>query len=96
MAIATSTRTVSEILDRALQGQRITDSDALVLLQSRDLVSIGQAADELRNRKVDPAEVTFIVDRNINYSNVCVTDCDFCAFYRRPGDLKEGYTLRRA
>ena len=72
MAIATSTRTVSEILDRALQGQRITDSDALVLLQSRDLVSIGQAADELRNRKVDPAEVTFIVDRNINYSNVCV------------------------
>ena len=64
-----------------------------MLLQSRDLVSIGQAADELRNRKVDPAEVTFIVDRNINYSNVCVTDCDFCAFYRRPGDLKEGYTL---
>ena len=43
MAIATSTRTVSEILDRALQGQRITDEDALVLLHSRDLVSIGQA-----------------------------------------------------
>ena len=76
MAIATSTRTVSEILGRALQGQRITDDDALVLLASRDLVSIGQAADQLRNSKVEPGEVTFIVDRNINYSNVCVTDCD--------------------
>ena len=93
MAIATSTRTVSEILGRAVQGQRITDDDALVLLASRDLVSIGQAADQLRNSKVEPGEVTFIVDRNINYSNVCVTDCDFCAFYRRPGDVKEGYTL---
>ena len=82
MAIATSTRAVSEILDRALQGQRLGDDDALTLLQSRDLVAVGQAADELRNRKVDPAEFTFIVDRNVNYSNVCVTDCDFCAFYR--------------
>ena len=63
---------------------------------SRDLVAIGQAADELRNRKVDPDEVTFIVDRNINYSNVCVTDCDFCAFYRRPGDHRRATRCRRA
>ena len=35
----------------------------------------------------------FIVDRNINYTNVCVTDCDFCAFYRSPGDTREGYLL---
>jgi cyclic dehypoxanthinyl futalosine synthase len=50
-------------------------------------------ADELRNRKVDKRRVTFIVDRNVNYTNVCYTDCDFCAFYRRPGDTREGYLL---
>ena len=41
----------------------------------------------------DPTKVTFIVDRNLNYTNVCVTDCDFCAFYRRPGDQRESYLL---
>ena len=41
----------------------------------------------------DPSQVTFIIDRNLNYTNVCVTDCDFCAFYRRPGDAREGYLL---
>jgi cyclic dehypoxanthinyl futalosine synthase len=63
------------------------------LLRSRDLVAVGRAADELRNRKVDRRRVTFIVDRNLNYTNVCYTDCDFCAFYRRPGDNREGYLL---
>jgi cyclic dehypoxanthinyl futalosine synthase len=93
MAVATCHRTVSEILGRVLSGERLSDDDCLTLLQSRDLVAIGQAANELRNRKAEPDEVTFIVDRNINYTNVCVTDCDFCAFYRLPGDRREGYTL---
>jgi cyclic dehypoxanthinyl futalosine synthase len=82
-----------QILGRALDGERITDTDALTLLESRDLLAIGRAAHELRGRRADPARVTFIVDRNINYTNVCVTDCDFCAFYRRPGDRREGYLL---
>ena len=43
--------------------------------------------------KADPDRVTFIVDRNLNYTNICVTDCDFCAFYRSPGDRNEGYLL---
>ena len=89
---ATATGT-GEILARALDGERITDSDALTLLQSRDLLAIGRVAHELRGRRADPARITFIVDRNINYTNVCVTDCDFCAFYRRPGDRREGYLL---
>jgi cyclic dehypoxanthinyl futalosine synthase len=84
---------VREILDRALSGERISEEDALALLESRELVPVGRAADELRNRKVDPARVTFIVDRNVNYTNICHTDCDFCAFYRRPGDRREGYLL---
>jgi cyclic dehypoxanthinyl futalosine synthase len=85
-----------EILDKALSGERISDGEALVLLRSRNLVSVGRAADELRNRKIDRRRVTFIIDRNVNYTNVCYTDCDFCAFYRRPGDTREGYLLPKA
>ncbi|HEY1367704.1 MAG TPA: cyclic dehypoxanthinyl futalosine synthase [Gaiellaceae bacterium] len=84
---------VAEILGKALDGGRISDEEAVTLLASRDLVAVGRAADELRRRKTDPTRVTFIVDRNLNYTNICVTDCDFCAFYRRPGDTREGYLL---
>jgi cyclic dehypoxanthinyl futalosine synthase len=84
---------VGEVLDKALSGERISDGEALSLLRSRDLVAVGRAADELRARRTDPRKVTFIIDRNLNYTNVCVTDCDFCAFYRRPGDRREGYLL---
>ena len=93
MAVVEKTRTVTEILARVLDGERLEDADALTLMESSDLVAIGAAANEIRNRKSNPDEITFIVDRNINYSNVCVTDCNFCAFYRKPGDLREGYTL---
>jgi cyclic dehypoxanthinyl futalosine synthase len=81
------------ILEKALAGERLEDADALALLESRELVPIGGAADELRARRTDPDRITFIIDRNLNYTNICVTDCDFCAFYRRPGDRSEGYLL---
>jgi cyclic dehypoxanthinyl futalosine synthase len=84
---------VGEILEKALDGGRITDAEAVALLESRDLVAVGKAADELRRRRTNPDRITFIVDRNLNYTNVCYTDCDFCAFYRRPGDKNEGYLL---
>src|SRR5207249_3917397 len=58
-----------------------------------DLVAVGRAANELRNRKADPTRITFIIDRNLNYTNICYTDCEFCAFDRRPGDTREGYLL---
>jgi cyclic dehypoxanthinyl futalosine synthase len=93
MAVDVAHRTVSEILARTLDGERLSDDDAVTLLRSRDLVSVGTAADAMRSRKSDPGEVTFIVDRNVNYTNVCVTDCNFCAFYRQPGDTREGYVL---
>jgi cyclic dehypoxanthinyl futalosine synthase len=88
-----STNGAKSILDRALDGERITDDEAVALLRTRDLVSVGRVADELRNRKIDKRRVTFVIDRNVNYTNVCYTDCDFCAFYRRPGDMREGYLL---
>ncbi len=92
MSVDTASRT-GEILDRALGGERVSDADAVDLLASRDLVAVGRAANEIRNRKADPSRVTFIVDRNLNYTNICYTDCDFCAFYRSPGDTREGYLL---
>ena len=84
---------VAQVLDKALDGERISDDEAVELLESRDLVSVGKAADELRRRRTNPERITFIVDRNVNYTNVCYTDCDFCAFYRSPGDKNEGYLL---
>src|SRR5581483_10711994 len=84
---------VNAILEKALDDERITDTEAFALLRSRDLVSVGRVANEIRNRKHDPERVTFIIDRNLNYTNICYTDCDFCAFYRRPGDTREGYLL---
>jgi cyclic dehypoxanthinyl futalosine synthase len=88
-----ATPTVAGILERVLDGERLDDEGALALLESRDLVAVGRVANELRNRKHDPSRITFIVDRNLNYTNVCVTDCDFCAFYRSPGDTREAYVL---
>ncbi len=93
MTTLAASRTVAEILERVLDGERLDDDDAIALLRSRDLVAVGRAANEVRNRKHDPSRVTFIVDRNLNYTNVCVTDCDFCAFYRSPGDTREAYVL---
>src|SRR5690242_14779504 len=96
MAVDVRTSPVSAVLDRALSGERITDEDARTLLTSRDLVRIGRAAHELRCRMTPADRVTFIIDRNLNYTNICYTDCDFCAFYRRPGDTREGYLLPKA
>ena len=76
---------VQPILDRALAGERLTSEDCTALLESRDIARIGVAADEIRQRKNDPDIVTYIIDRNINYTNVCNVVCTFCAFYRRPG-----------
>ena len=81
-----------EIIERADAGERLTDEDALALLASRDVVAVCAAAARARARVTDDDEVTFIVDRNVNYTNFCVTDCDFCAFYRLPRD-PEGWIL---
>ena len=73
------------ILDRALAGERLTVDDCTVLLESDDFVRVGLAADEIRKRLHPDGVVTYIIDRNINYTNVCNVVCTFCAFYRRPG-----------
>jgi len=87
-----SGRPVRRILDDALSGVRISTGDAHTLLLDGDLLDLGEAANEVRNRFNDPGVATYNVDRNINYTNICVYKCRFCAFYRAPGD-PEGYLL---
>lgn len=79
------TKDIQTTLDRALAGQRLTADDCTALLQSHDIARIGFAADEIRKRWHADDVVTYIIDRNINYTNVCNVVCTFCAFYRRPG-----------
>jgi cyclic dehypoxanthinyl futalosine synthase len=76
---------IQPILDKALDGERLTAEDCTVLLESNDFPRIGLAAHEIRMRKNPSDIVTYIIDRNINYTNVCNVVCTFCAFYRRPG-----------
>ncbi|MGH9361638.1 MAG: cyclic dehypoxanthinyl futalosine synthase, partial [Thermoanaerobaculia bacterium] len=92
MDLAPSGRPVPEILDDAVGGWRISAGDAHTLVLDGDLLDLGEAADAVRNRCNDAAVATYNVDRNINYTNVCVYKCRFCAFYREPGDA-EGYLL---
>ena len=68
----------------------ITRSQALELFASNDLLGIGMEADALRRRFHPEGVVTYIIDRNINYTNFCTEYCSFCAFYRPMGH-KEGY-----
>src|SRR6188768_379376 len=92
MDLAPSGRPPADILADAVAGRRISAGDAHTLLLDGDLLELGLAAQEVRNRHNDPGVATYNVDRNINYTNVCVYRCRFCAFYRPPGH-EEGYLL---
>ena len=81
------------ILHEVLEGRRLTEKEAIFLLKEGDLLAIGMAADTRRER-LFKGTVTFIIDRNINYTNVCTSKCRFCAFYRDKDD-PEAYLLSR-
>ncbi|GAB4389565.1 MAG: cyclic dehypoxanthinyl futalosine synthase [Thermodesulfovibrionales bacterium] len=74
--------------------KRLSRKEALRLLGGADLLKLGRMADEERRRLHPEGVVTFVVDRNINYTNVCVNRCRFCAFWRDEAD-PEGYVLGR-
>ncbi len=92
MPFEPSGRPVAEILDDVRKGGRLTAGDAHTLLEDGDLLELGIAAHEVRTRINDATVATYNIDRNINYTNICVYKCRFCAFYRQPGD-PEGYVL---
>ena len=75
-------------------SSRLSAAAALELLEHGDLLELGAAADEVRRRLHPTDDVTFVVDRNINYTDYCVSGCRFCAFYKEPGS-GAGYLLSR-
>jgi cyclic dehypoxanthinyl futalosine synthase len=85
---------VEYVADRVRDGQRITPEEALLLHERADLALLGELAHGVRLAKHPEPVVTYIVDRNVNPTNVCITDCGFCAFYRRPKHA-EAYVLSR-
>ena len=78
------TREIDSILQRAAGGGRITPEEALLLYTEAPFHALGEAADTVRRRRYPDGIVTYLIDRNINYTNVCVTACKFCAFFRAP------------
>ncbi|MFN9411156.1 MAG: cyclic dehypoxanthinyl futalosine synthase [Pirellula sp.] len=88
-------QSVDKILASVLDGNRLGQEDALVLLESNALAKIGKAANEICLQKHPESYRTYNIDRNINYTNICTAVCDFCAFYRTPKS-NEGYVLPRA
>ncbi len=79
-------------LHKVLDGSRLAFGEALDLYERAPLHLLGQAADRVRIKKHPDRIVTYIIDRNVNYTNVCVARCNFCAFYRPVGS-SEGYVL---
>ena len=79
-----------KILKKALNSERISPEEATRLFESTDMLLLGNIASRISRKKMKERIVTYIVDRNVNYTNICVTDCAFCAFYRKEGD-EEAY-----
>ncbi|MEZ6018145.1 MAG: cyclic dehypoxanthinyl futalosine synthase [Planctomycetota bacterium] len=87
-------RELARIAAKVEAAERISAEEALLLHERADLLTLGRLADGVRARLHPGGVVTYIVDRNLNPTNVCIADCGFCAFYRSPGDV-EAYVLSR-
>jgi cyclic dehypoxanthinyl futalosine synthase len=85
---------IDDLLGNSAEGQRISVDEALQLVSNASLVDLGLAADARRNQLHPGRRVSYIVERNINYTNVCNVYCRFCAFYRAPG-RPGGYILSK-
>jgi dehypoxanthine futalosine cyclase len=75
----------STIEKKVLERRRLSPEEGVYLLSEAPLLEVGALAQEVRGRLTDPTIVTYVIDTNPNYTNVCTVDCHFCAFYRKPG-----------
>jgi cyclic dehypoxanthinyl futalosine synthase len=89
---AVATMNIQDIIGRISGGARANADEAHALYVHAPTHVLGRLADEIRRRKHPDRTVTYIIDRNVNYTNVCVAKCNFCAFYRDVGS-SEGYVL---
>ena len=83
-------RSIDALLADAAGGERLTPEEALRLYADAPVLELGAAADARRQALHPDGEVTYIIDRNVNYTNVCVTRCKFCNFYRPPDQQDRG------
>jgi cyclic dehypoxanthinyl futalosine synthase len=86
--------TIEQVIEKVKSNRRLTNDDALALMNTNDLATLGSLADFVTRRKHPESYRTYNIDRNINYTNICTAVCDFCAFYRGPKS-DEGYVLPR-
>jgi cyclic dehypoxanthinyl futalosine synthase len=83
----------STIESKVRRGERLSPEEGVHLVAEAPLLELGSLAHEARARHTDPAIVTYVIDTNPNYTNVCTVDCHFCAFYRKPGaNAPDAYT----
>src|SRR5258705_3740089 len=83
---------IEQLADKVRAGERLSAAEALDLYRRAPTALLGRLADGIRWRKHPEGIVSYIIDRNVNYTNVCVARCNFCAFYRPVGS-SEGYVL---
>ncbi|MGH9842586.1 MAG: cyclic dehypoxanthinyl futalosine synthase [Blastocatellia bacterium] len=89
---ATVTQNLAGLLDRIARRQHLEHDEWLRIIAETETETLGRLADDLRREYHPDDVVTYVVDRNINYTNVCFSVCNFCAFYRKPGS-PDGYVL---
>ncbi len=87
-----ATVSIDRVKDKVINGERIDREEAKALFEGLDLPTLGYLADLVRRRKHPDNVVTFVIDRNVNYTNICIAGCKFCAFYRRKSD-PDAYVL---
>lgn len=85
---------VEDIFEKSLNNERLSSKECLTLFTVKDLTSLGMVADEICKRKHPEDYRTYIIDRNINYTNICTSGCKFCAFYRE-AEHSDGYVVTK-
>ncbi len=84
---------LSPIVEKISQQKRISEEEALLLLKEADTNTLGYLANLVRKRFHPDNVVTFVVDRNVNYTDICITKCKFCAFYTPYSQKEKGFVL---
>lgn len=88
-------RGIEDILEKSLNSERLSSKECVRLFSIEDITTLGMAADEVCKKKHRENYRTYIIDRNINYTNICTSGCKFCAFYR-DADHSDGYIISKS
>ena len=83
---------IEDVLEKSLNNKRLSSKECLKLFSTKELTSLGMAADAVCRQKHPEDYRTYIIDRNINYTNICTSGCKFCAFYREV-EHSDGYII---